>query len=381
MFQLVALSACCVLAQYSEEGGGGVPVKKPTQILSRRLIKTQRISTTLPVTAQPLPQSQQFFNGGAGHQRFRRPQAVSRTRPASEPIPQIPVFTHGIKSGRPSQSLPQAPPTPAALSGLELQSDDASTASQQQQQPHIVYPQPTTPSQHFSNEFKPVTEESDKDEDAARVIASGGISSGSSNLLTPSSTPAGITASSFLPTVSAYQPEPRQHHYQIQQQQIQPQLLDRNNNEYELNEARPPVKQRPQIAPKKSKPQADYYDSTRPKKPVAQVVRRYREETADGSIIWGFENDDGSFKEEMIGIDCITRGKYGYVDPDGVRREYTYETGIKCNEEAQKGQDQDILNTFVDYQENKLVLPSGKTIDLSSMGKKQHRRPQPVYRN
>ena len=110
-----------------------------------------------------------------------------------------------------------------------------------------------------------------------------------------------------------------------------------------------------------------------------QVIRRYREETADGSIVWGFENDDGSFKEEIIGKDCITRGKYGYVDPDGVRREYTYETGIKCNEEQQQ-QDQDILNTFVDYQENKLVLPSGKTIDLSGMGKKQARRPQ-LYRN
>lgn len=109
-----------------------------------------------------------------------------------------------------------------------------------------------------------------------------------------------------------------------------------------------------------------------------QVIRRYREETDDGSIVWGFENDDGSYKEEVIGIDCITRGKYGYVDPDGIRREYTYETGIKCDEEEQQ---EDILNTFVDYQENKLVLPSGKTIDLSSMGKKQARRPQFTYRN
>ncbi|XP_031780339.1 PAX-interacting protein 1 [Nasonia vitripennis] len=162
----------------------------------------------------------------------------------------------------------------------------------------------------------------------------------------------------------------------LQKQQQQQHHSERN--EYDINEARPVVKQRAQVAPKKSKPHSDYYEG-RTKKPVAQVIRRYREETADGSIIWGFENDDGSFKEEMIGIDCITRGKYGYVDPDGLRREYTYETGIKCDEETQQQQDQDILNTFVDYQENKLVLPSGKTIDLSSMGKKQARRPS--YRN
>lgn len=165
----------------------------------------------------------------------------------------------------------------------------------------------------------------------------------------------------------------------IQKQQIQQQQLV-ERNEYDLNEARPLIKQRAQVVPKKSKPQSDYYEG-RTRKPVAQVIRRYREETADGSIIWGFENDDGSFKEEIIGIDCITRGKYGYVDPDGLRREYTYETGIKCDEEPIQQQDQDILNTFVDYQENKLVLPSGKTIDLSSMGKKQARRPQPIYRN
>ncbi|XP_043473857.1 uncharacterized protein LOC122505990 isoform X2 [Leptopilina heterotoma] len=134
---------------------------------------------------------------------------------------------------------------------------------------------------------------------------------------------------------------------------------------------------KPRQPPKKLTAETDYYTS-RPKKPVAQVIRRYREETDDGSIVWGFENDDGSYKEEVIGIDCITRGKYGYVDPDGIRREYTYETGIKCDEEEQQ---EDILNTFVDYQENKLVLPSGKTIDLSSMGKKQARRPQFAYRN
>lgn len=111
---------------------------------------------------------------------------------------------------------------------------------------------------------------------------------------------------------------------------------------------------------------------------MQQIIRRYRNDNPDGSITWGFENDDGSYKEELIGIDCITRGKYGYIDPDGIRREYTYETGIKCDEEQRE---EDEENGFVDYQENKLVLPDGKTIDLSTMGKKQGRRPNYVHRN
>ncbi|KAL5273029.1 hypothetical protein ACFFRR_000039 [Megaselia abdita] len=43
------------------------------------------------------------------------------------------------------------------------------------------------------------------------------------------------------------------------------------------------------------------------KKPVAQIIRKYRDEHEDGTITWGYENDDGSFKEEIIGMDCITR--------------------------------------------------------------------------
>ena len=29
-------------------------------------------------------------------------------------------------------------------------------------------------------------------------------------------------------------------------------------------------------------------------------------------------------------MDCITRGKYGYIDPDGKRREFTYVSGLPC---------------------------------------------------
>lgn len=29
---------------------------------------------------------------------------------------------------------------------------------------------------------------------------------------------------------------------------------------------------------------------------------------ADGSITWGYESEDGSFKEETLGADCVVRG-------------------------------------------------------------------------
>lgn len=96
----------------------------------------------------------------------------------------------------------------------------------------------------------------------------------------------------------------------------------------------PPVRQ----VARPSRPQPQYIDDEdaprrdRTKKPQVLILRKYRDDNPDGSITWGFENDDGTFKEETIGVDCITRGKYGYVDPDGNRREYTYESGLPCDQ-------------------------------------------------
>lgn len=147
-----------------------------------------------------------------------------------------------------------------------------------------------------------------------------------------------------------------------------------------IEEEEAPVRQysRPQQepvrqAPVKSAPPQKYQPSNpREKKPVAQILRKYRDENEDGSITWGFENDDGSFKEETIGVDCVTRGRYGYVDPDGLKREYNYETGILCDKNRNKQEDEDERG-YVDYQENKAVLPNGIKIDLSAMGKKSKR--------
>ena len=82
------------------------------------------------------------------------------------------------------------------------------------------------------------------------------------------------------------------------------------------------------------------------------TVSRYRYENADGSITWGYRNEDGSFKvrllcslvetlldclqEETIGTDCVTHGSYGYVDPTGSAREYSYTSGIRCDPHTRK---------------------------------------------
>lgn len=116
-------------------------------------------------------------------------------------------------------------------------------------------------------------------------------------------------------------------------------------------------------------------------------MRKYREENEDGTITWGFENDDGSFKEEIIGNDCVTRGRYGYVDPDGMKREYNYETGIACDpnkrdleepEEDEEPENQATLQdngAYIDYQENQMVLPNGQRISLNNPAKNKARRP------
>lgn len=148
---------------------------------------------------------------------------------------------------------------------------------------------------------------------------------------------------------------------------------------FEEEEPIQPVRQytRPQEpanrAPLKASPQKYTQSNPRERKPVAQIIRKYREENEDGSITWGFENDDGSFKEETIGVDCITRGKYGYVDPDGLKREYNYETGIACD----KAKEEQEEKGYIDYQENRAVLPNGITLDLSAMGKKSKRPYKP----
>lgn len=96
------------------------------------------------------------------------------------------------------------------------------------------------------------------------------------------------------------------------------------NRPNEIREARPqyvaqpaPVQTRPRPKPIQARPvleqnqiplqERESQQSSRRQRPVAQTIRKWREENEDGSITWGYENDDGSFKEELIGTDCITK--------------------------------------------------------------------------
>ena len=133
-------------------------------------------------------------------------------------------------------------------------------------------------------------------------------------------------------------------------------------------------------------------DKQRAKKPVSQVLRRYRDDNPDGSITWGFENDDGTFKEETIGADCVTRGKYGYVDPEGVKREYSYQSGLPCDKNRVPLQQQQQTSAaqrssavqvaqvsdrygYIDYTKNQYVMANGQTIALNGMAKNRARKP------
>lgn len=69
----------------------------------------------------------------------------------------------------------------------------------------------------------------------------------------------------------------------------------------------------------------------RPKAENVDTVERYSHTNEDGSFTFGYIGEDGSFREETRGVDCITRGKYGYIDPDGKKREFTYVSGLPCD--------------------------------------------------
>ncbi|KAK6630422.1 hypothetical protein RUM43_014767 [Polyplax serrata] len=92
----------------------------------------------------------------------------------------------------------------------------------------------------------------------------------------------------------------------------------------------PRVIQRPGLIPQ---PRPSRVKETA-KEPPVQTIRNYSKVNDDGSFTFGYEAADGSFKEETRGTDCVVRGKYGYVDPDGNKREFTYVSGNPCDPNA-----------------------------------------------
>lgn len=91
---------------------------------------------------------------------------------------------------------------------------------------------------------------------------------------------------------------------------------------------------------------------TKEKAPPVQTIRNYNKVNDDGSFTFGYEAADGSFKEETRGTDCVVRGKYGYVDPDGNKREFTYVSGNPCDPNAPKEEEPDDKNDETGEPEN-----------------------------
>lgn len=89
-----------------------------------------------------------------------------------------------------------------------------------------------------------------------------------------------------------------------------------------------------------------------PKEPPVQTIRNYNKVNDDGSFTFGYEAADGSFKEETRGTDCVVRGKYGYVDPDGNKREFTYVSGNPCDPNNPEGNEEEAVDSVENSDEN-----------------------------
>lgn len=87
------------------------------------------------------------------------------------------------------------------------------------------------------------------------------------------------------------------------------------------------------------------------KVPPIQTIRNYNKVNDDGSFTFGYEAADGSFKEETRGTDCVVRGKYGYIDPDGNKREFTYVSGNPCDPNAPNEDDDGLVQKQTDEED------------------------------
>lgn len=130
-----------------------------------------------------------------------------------------------------------------------------------------------------------------------------------------------------LPVVQYYRPQPKQDNaeelvyvneeefqnlYAQQQQQRQQIAQRRPTQQVQVSTVRPISRNSPApaLSPRSKAPEVE-------KAPPVQTIRNYNKVNDDGSFTFGYEAADGSFKEETRGTDCVVRGRYGYVDPEG----------------------------------------------------------------
>lgn len=98
------------------------------------------------------------------------------------------------------------------------------------------------------------------------------------------------------------------------QQQRQQQVAPRRQPQVAVSTVRPIARHNP--PPAALSPRSKTAEPAE-KVPPVQTIRNYNKVNDDGSFTFGYEAADGSFKEETRGTDCVVRGRYGYVDPEG----------------------------------------------------------------
>lgn len=82
---------------------------------------------------------------------------------------------------------------------------------------------------------------------------------------------------------------------------------------------------------------ASRFVTTTTPKPLVPIIRHINRVNNDGSYTFGYESGDGSYRVETKGLDGVIKGKYGYIDEQGVRKEVDYIAGSDVGYEP-KGQ-------------------------------------------
>ncbi|XP_050739680.1 ras-associated and pleckstrin homology domains-containing protein 1-like [Eriocheir sinensis] len=68
------------------------------------------------------------------------------------------------------------------------------------------------------------------------------------------------------------------------------------------------------------------------KEPEIKILKSWNNKNADGTLSWGYISEDGSFKNETRGHDCVVRGVYGYVEQEtGKLLSFPYVSGNPCD--------------------------------------------------
>ncbi|XP_053681851.1 PAX-interacting protein 1-like [Sabethes cyaneus] len=109
---------------------------------------------------------------------------------------------------------------------------------------------------------------------------------------------------------------------------------------------------RPAVKVTTAAPVAPRHKVQEARPPPVQTIRNYNKVNDDGSFTFGYEAADGSFKEETRGTDCVVRGKYGYIDPDGNKREFTYVSGNPCDPNNPEGSEEEEEKSEEESNEN-----------------------------